>query len=218
MGGQVKNKHNNDLTRDRILDEAEKLFADHGFDAVSVRQITAQANAHLAAVNYHFGGKQNLYLAVFRERWLPRSRRVVSKLEELEKRGNISLEEAVRTLAEAFLLGFSDDEERMRHHKLIHMEMDHPSEVLGTIFRESTEPAFNIMQRLLSARLPKSISPEKLFMCMLSIFAQVLHFSFGRGMVEHFTGLSYDEKSLEMVTDHIVEFSLSGLTGMGKEA
>jgi AcrR family transcriptional regulator len=52
-------------TRERILQAAEGLFAEHGFDAVSMRDITALANVNLAAVNYHFGSKQALLAEVF---------------------------------------------------------------------------------------------------------------------------------------------------------
>ncbi len=55
-------------TVDRILDEAERLFAEAGFHATSLRQITQAADANLAAVNYHFGSKQALIVAVFRRR------------------------------------------------------------------------------------------------------------------------------------------------------
>ena len=68
-------KNRNDLTRERVLDEAETLFAQKGYHAVSVREITTAAECNLAAVNYHFGNKQNLYLEVFRERWFPRDGR-----------------------------------------------------------------------------------------------------------------------------------------------
>ena len=49
-------------TRERILVEAETLFAEKGYEAVSIREITGAAECNLAAVNYHFGTKQNLYL------------------------------------------------------------------------------------------------------------------------------------------------------------
>lgn len=52
----------------RILDTAERLFSDEGFHATSLRQITQDAGVNLAAVNYHFGSKQALILAVFRRR------------------------------------------------------------------------------------------------------------------------------------------------------
>jgi len=55
-------------TCDRILDAAERLFAEEGFHVTSLRQITQAAEANLAAVNYHFGSKQALILAVFRRR------------------------------------------------------------------------------------------------------------------------------------------------------
>jgi AcrR family transcriptional regulator len=55
-------------TCDRILDAAEALFAEQGFHATSLRQITQAAEVNLAAVNYHFGSKQALKVAVFRRR------------------------------------------------------------------------------------------------------------------------------------------------------
>ncbi|WP_257263971.1 TetR/AcrR family transcriptional regulator [Endozoicomonas sp. ONNA2] len=52
-------------TVDRILDAAEKLFAEHGFAETSLRSITSEAGVNLAAVNYHFGSKKSLIQAVF---------------------------------------------------------------------------------------------------------------------------------------------------------
>ncbi|MEA2001225.1 MAG: TetR family transcriptional regulator [Actinomycetota bacterium] len=47
-----------DDTKSRILDAAEQLFAEHGFDGTSVREITRAADANVAAVHYHFGSKE----------------------------------------------------------------------------------------------------------------------------------------------------------------
>lgn len=55
-------------TRERILDVAEVLFTEHGFDGTSMRMITGQAAVNLAAVNYHFGTKEALFQAVFQRR------------------------------------------------------------------------------------------------------------------------------------------------------
>lgn len=57
-----------DSTRQRILDTAERLFADQGFHATTLRQITSEAGVNLAAVNYHHGSKDALILAVFQRR------------------------------------------------------------------------------------------------------------------------------------------------------
>jgi AcrR family transcriptional regulator len=63
-------------TRTRILDAAEVLFLEHGFEATSLRAITTAAAVNLAAVNYHFGSKETLIEEVFRRRltWLNEER------------------------------------------------------------------------------------------------------------------------------------------------
>ncbi len=55
-------------TKDRILGAAEELFAQHGFGGTSLRQVTSRADVNIAAVNYHFGSKENLINEVFRRR------------------------------------------------------------------------------------------------------------------------------------------------------
>jgi AcrR family transcriptional regulator len=72
----MKQEDKSDSTKERILNEAEALFAEKGYHAVSVREITAAAECNLAAMNYHFGHKQDLYLEVFRARWVPRAKRM----------------------------------------------------------------------------------------------------------------------------------------------
>jgi AcrR family transcriptional regulator len=55
-------------TKDRILGAAEELFAQFGFTGTSLRQVTSRADVNIAAVNYHFGSKENLVNEVFRRR------------------------------------------------------------------------------------------------------------------------------------------------------
>ena len=55
-------------TRDRLLKAAESLFLDYGYDGTSARMITAEARANLAAINYHFGGKEELFQAMLARR------------------------------------------------------------------------------------------------------------------------------------------------------
>ena len=71
-------------TRDRILDAAERLFVEHGFDGTSMRMITSAANANLAAVNYHFGSKDALVQAVFRRRLTALNQERLTELDRLE--------------------------------------------------------------------------------------------------------------------------------------
>ena len=72
-------------TKERILDVAERLFADFGFPVTSLRDITHEAGVNLAAVNYHFGSKQALLAAVLERRVRPINDRRLALLDELEK-------------------------------------------------------------------------------------------------------------------------------------
>ena len=56
-----------DATRARLIDAAGQVFADHGFQAATIRDICTRAGANVAAVNYHFRDKAGLYLAVLRQ-------------------------------------------------------------------------------------------------------------------------------------------------------
>ena len=71
-------------TKERILDAAERLFADHGFPATSLRDITNEAGVNLAAVNYHFGSKESLLIAVLERTTLPVNRARLERLDTLE--------------------------------------------------------------------------------------------------------------------------------------
>src|SRR5262245_57804555 len=72
-------------TRTRILDAAEELFMQHGFEATSMRLLTSRAGVNLAAVNYHFGSKHALIEAVFRRRLDPMNLARISALDALER-------------------------------------------------------------------------------------------------------------------------------------
>ena len=84
-------------TKTRILDSAERLFAEHGFAATSLRGITAEAGVNLAAVHYHFGSKEGLVEAVFARRVGPLNDERLRLLDECEADGG-RLEDILRAL------------------------------------------------------------------------------------------------------------------------
>jgi len=71
-------------TQTRILDAAEELFMQHGFEGASMRMLTAKAAVNLAAVNYHFGSKDALIEAVFRRRLDAMNAARIAELDRLE--------------------------------------------------------------------------------------------------------------------------------------
>jgi AcrR family transcriptional regulator len=100
-----------ELTKERILDTAEVLFAQKGYQAVSVREITSAARCNLAA--------ENLYLEVFRSRWVPRATRIRESFRKaLAGQDSLSPPKVVKALAQAFVEGPLSDEERLRRYQM----------------------------------------------------------------------------------------------------
>ena len=212
------NNAKNDPTKDRILDEAEALFALRGYDAVSVREITGAANCNLAAVNYHFGNKQNLYLEVFRSRWLPRAVRIQKCFREsLAANGALTPSTVVESLAQAFIAGPLSEEERRRHHQLISGELAKPTEAFKMVADQAFRPLFDSLFEDLRSVLPDDIEEERLALKIFSVFAMVLYFNFARPLISSFTGCDYDADFKGRLIDHIVEFSINGLGAKSKE-
>lgn len=103
-------------TKERLLDAAELLFAERGYDATSLRELTSAAGANLAAVNYHFGSKSALFAAVVQRRVGPINAERIERLDALEARGTPPprVEELVEALLAPALLAPQFDQQRIR--------------------------------------------------------------------------------------------------------
>jgi AcrR family transcriptional regulator len=214
MTRKVKNSRNHkyELTRDRILDEAEDLFAQRGYHAVSIREITKAADSNLAAVNYHFGNKQNLYLEVFRSRWMPRASRIQRSFREsLKNNGNPNPKLVVQTFARAFLEGPMSDEERSRHLKLISGELAQPTEAFELIVEQIFRPLLGNLLEDLRAVMPEAIDEKQMVLNVFSILSLVLYFNFARPLIASFVGGKDGDDLRTRFVDHIVRFSLNGV-------
>ncbi len=75
-------------TRDRILDAAENVFMEFGYEGASIRRITSDAGVNLAAGNYHFGSKEALFQAVLGRRLQALNQERLRLLDELEAKAN----------------------------------------------------------------------------------------------------------------------------------
>ncbi|MDD2764497.1 MAG: TetR family transcriptional regulator [Opitutaceae bacterium] len=74
-----------EATREKVLKAAERLFSKNGFSGASLRQITEEAGANLAAVNYHFGSKEDLYKEVLLRRVRPMNEERLTLLAQAEQ-------------------------------------------------------------------------------------------------------------------------------------
>lgn len=84
-------------TQECLLNAAEKLFVENGFAATSLRSIASAANANIAATNYHFGSKEGLLQAVVHRRVTPINEARLKSLDDLQTRGNFSLEDILHS-------------------------------------------------------------------------------------------------------------------------
>ena len=214
---QNSQRHKYELTRDRLLDEAENLFAQRGYHAVSVREITKAAESNLAAVNYHFGNKQNLYLEVFRSRWMPRASQIQQRFRQaLKNNGNPTPNMVVQYFARAFLEGPMSADERTRHLKLISGELAQPTEAFELVVEQVFRPLFGKFLEDLRKVMPDSIDEKQMVLNVFSILSMVLYFNFARSLITRFVespeGVDLDTR----LVDHIVQFSLNGVDA-GKE-
>ncbi len=90
-------------TKNKILDAAESLFADKGFNGTSLREITSQAEVNLAAVNYHFGSKKELIKAVMSRYMNELSPRLESALTQICEKESPSLIEVFSAFIDPLL-------------------------------------------------------------------------------------------------------------------
>lgn len=222
MTRQLK-KSAGDDARERILDEAEALFAQKGFRGVTVREITAAAGVNVAAVNYYFQNKKNLYLQVFRERWLARVKRTHLFFEKSLVRArqeNPMPDALVRALAESMLLGPFSEKERQIHGHLIAREMTQPTEAFDMVVEEAMRPFMALCSEHLKEVLPENYDPESLYLDLFSLFGVVLYFNIARPLISRVTDRVYDEAFMERIIAQIAQVSSRGLfadTGRNKK-
>lgn len=150
------NRHGD--TRERILDVAERLFMEFGYDGTSMRQITGEGNVNLAAVNYHFGSKEALMQEVFRRRldWLNEERmRVLDRLEA--EAGGKPVKPSL--IVDAFfgtLLRMAEDEGRggMTFLRLIGRTLTEPSEFIRAFLAHEYKTVMDRYKEALFRALP----------------------------------------------------------------
>lgn len=162
-------------TRDRLLDAAEHLFAEHGFADTSVRDLTREANCNLASVNYHFGGKENLYIEVF-ERMLKHIMALrTSAISQVLQSKNPTIEDVFRAFAVAFFEPLRQQPQRgERLMKLYSREMAQPMLPAGMFFVELVKPTIDVMNRAYDLTFPGLTDNQKLW-CLYALVGPLVN-------------------------------------------
>jgi AcrR family transcriptional regulator len=198
-------------TRERILLSARKLFADRGFDATSVRDITAEARCNVASVNYHFGGKDKLYLESFRSMLgVLRDRRIEMMGEMMARDPLPTLEEYVATLAKVFLDPLVESSDGRLFLDFVSREMIAPSLPKGVFLHEFIDP---LMERAVAAlaEIGPPMDGATARLCTMSLVGQLLHAIKAHHLfVEHGRSDVMPVRFSDYIT-HFVRFSVGGI-------
>ena len=158
-------------TRTRILDAAEELFMQHGFEATSMRLLTSKAGVNLAAVNYHFGSKDALIEAVFRRRVDPMNAARIAELEKLEANGNLSAEEIIRAFIVPSLRLIEDAKSGGRNFiRLLGRTYTEPAKPIRALIGQLYAPAMERYKKAFERALPHMPREELVWR---------MHFMFG---------------------------------------
>jgi|Deesub1362A_J573_1020465.scaffolds.fasta_scaffold01366_11 AcrR family transcriptional regulator len=198
-------------TRERLLDTAEKLFFEKGYEGVSVRDLTDRAGVNVAAVNYHFQSKKNLYKEVVRRRLSTVAQRRIAELKQVaEGKRTPDLRKVIRTYVSGFLGDILSSKEVENFLNLVSREMSQPGIATDVLIKEIVSPIHKILKDAIHRARP-ALSEEKISLCIISISGQVLHFLRAREIIKRMLGHGYSKEFLNEVVEHITEFSLKGI-------
>lgn len=199
-------------TRERLLDAAEKLFAERGFEATSVRELTAEAGCNLAAINYHFGGKDHLYHAAFSRllsdlrAW--RDQRLRQDLEATG--GDASLESFLESFAVAFFEPLESAERRRRLDAWIDWEIRNQHLPPPVFLRELVQPIRELGLEALR-RFAPPMDPDTAALCLMSLMGQLMHARRVRSLSEGPHPLPGFDVDLKTHIRQIVRYAAAGI-------
>ncbi len=211
LGPAIAHSGKGEQTMQNLLAAARKLFAERGFRRTSVRDIANEAGSNVAAVNYHFGSKENLYREVFRQHKLSARERGTAAVNEIleESGGNPTVESVLEAFSRASRNARSPSDTR-NWMTLIHRELAEPRLDPQFGLKEIIEPLQQILSQAISAACP-NLKEKSLQMCIHSFLAQLSHMN---NLQVYFADLDSKEIPLldfDEAIHHIVRFTSAGI-------
>jgi TetR/AcrR family transcriptional regulator, regulator of cefoperazone and chloramphenicol sensitivity len=197
-----------DDTEERILTAAVQVFADKGFEAATVRHISTRAKANLAAINYYFRSKENLYAAAVRRA----CGTCISGIEFREgppgEPAADKLRRFIRMMVE-HMLEMPDPAALQLMMREIHQPTAAGAEWVQTYIR----PMAGRLRAILAELLPPDTPDWKAWLTGFSIVGQCLYYRQNRAVAQQLVGaeLAPEVFNAERVAEHIADFTLRGL-------
>ena len=212
------NSNTNKGVRDRLLDAAEELFCEHGFEGASIRDIAASADCNIASVNYYFGGKEKLYEEVWRRHLIPiRDTRIVSINKVMtESDGKPKLEELLKTFADAFIGPMVDDNRARQFGILMAREWIDRHLPANMFLDDVIKPTMTAMRNALVNACP-GLDESKIPLVVLSIAGQLVQVAHIKAIFVQGNKEDLPMFDLTEAIDHIVKFSAAGIRAYAED-
>src|SRR5688500_7792161 len=204
-------------TRQRLLEAAGEVFAEHGYRAATVRQICDRAKANVAAVNYHFGDKAKLYAAALQ--YAHRCAMEDATVPDAAAVARMPAEQRLRMFVRGMLQGAAGEGRPAWQIKIMTREMSEPTEMLDPIVEHGIRPRFEFVKATIRDLLGGEPSEEQLRLTAWSIVGQILFYRFGRPVITRlYPPIKFDDAELDRIAEHITAFTLAALRGQQKAA
>lgn len=192
-------------TKAALLEAAGELFARTGFDGTSIRAISEKTGANVAAINYHFGSKENLYAEVLRNAVMHMHiENPETMLREGLEHGNTpqALADLIYRVLRNHLRAYYSENVPEWCAQVMMRSLLEPSPALQEIIRQFFVPEHNLTKELIRRAKPDA-SDDQIELDAFAIVGQVAFFKFGE--IPILTILNkerYDEAFLEMAAKH----------------
>jgi AcrR family transcriptional regulator len=198
----------------KLLDAAELLFAEKGFEAVSVRDITQYAKTNVAAVNYHFGSRDNLLALVMMRYMTPVTEERIVRLDELEKKWGkktVPLEEVIDALVRPLVGQVKKSElaERL-FYKLTGRICAEQGNGLPPQIEEQFRHTGERFSKALAKSLP-SVPMEELAWRMHFLIGGMIHMLTHQELLSRVSGGVSGAPSMEVTLGRFIDFAAAGL-------
>ena len=197
-----------DITRERIMKAAERLFAERGYDATSIRAIVAKARVNQAAINYHFDGKDGLYREVLRAAFRALTEQ---QLEHADEMRAMSREAALAEFIRRQLRPLLGRDEYSRHMRILNWETVRPTAVFRKLLSEEAAPFMGLAVELVRRFQPEA-DQRTLVAAAVWLLGQCSVFLRNREqLADPPLGLVLDENSVEWLAQTISRWATGGL-------
>jgi AcrR family transcriptional regulator len=200
-------------TKQRLIEAAEELFAASGFDGVSVEAITKRAKANRAAVSFHFGGKERLYIEAVKHA----HQNCVQAAPFPEWPAGTPASERLRGFIRTVVIRMTADLSP-ESAQLMMREMVQPTTACEEIVREYIRPMADVLIGILGELLPSDVPQERRYLVGFSIVAQGLFYRTHRPIAALLMGEEEFKKlDVETLTNHVTAASLAMIEAVRAE-